>query len=866
MRISCVGNRGLNRWSNGRACLLGAFIACAGSSTAIGQVRITEYMYSGAGCEFFEITNLGAASVSLAGWSVDDSNRVAGAFAIGAASELAPGESAVVCDVTDAAFRSQWNLPANVRVVGGMGVLSGNSLGRNDEINLYDGSGVLVDRLTYGDQTFSGSPRTQNASAWCTQSGIGLNNPYAWALSSVGDLQSTWTSSVGDLGSPGVFTSGSSQVRTPSPVFSHGAGFYVNQFSLSISPVFGDAEIRYTLDGSDPTPSSPLLTGTLLMASREGQPNVISLIQTCANEWWRPPTSPVFKCNVVRAIAIRPGALPSLPVTSTYVVTPQGASRYALPVVSIATDPSNFWDYDRGIYVPGRLYDENYDQTITPFVRTANYTQSGSEWERPVHVEFFKGDGTTAFRTDAGVRIHGDISRGLWQKSLRVYADSSYGASRINYPFFGSGRPSSFKRLVLRNGGNDHYKGYFRDDMMHSLMASQGIETLGSQLVVVFVNGEYWGVQSIRERYDKHYLSDHTGVDPDEIDHIDGDGLVAANVEEGDNLHYTAMIQFIRSNNMSTAASSANLETLIDFDSIFTYNAAQIYSANYSWPHKNVECWRPRTADGRWRWLFKDLDNSVAWDDPAFYTVDSLARILNDTSWSTEVFRASIANIDARNRFITRFADMLNTVFVPQNVQQHIIAYRDALNPVMAEHIARWKYPLLFSYWISHTNQMLEFANERQAAMRGFIVTDFGLAGQVQLTIGCDVPEAVSIRLNTLTLAPESLPWSGVYFQGVPVSISVQATPEYCIVGFDSTVFTAGHELTLNLTADEQVNVLLTRSPDTNQDGGIDGEDVSYFFGLWEVGNTLADMNLDGGVDGEDIQTFFNQWENGGCP
>jgi hypothetical protein len=52
---------------------------------------------------------------------------------------------------------------------------------------------------------------------------------------------------------------------------------------------------------------------------------------------------------------------------------------------------------------------------------------------------------------------------------------------------------------------------------------------------------------------------------------------------------------------------------------------------------------------------------------------------------------------------------------------------------------------------------------------------------------------------------------------------------------------------------------------DFNQDGGIDGSDVTAFFDAWSAGEPVADVNADGGVDGSDVETFFLAWENGGC-
>ncbi len=52
---------------------------------------------------------------------------------------------------------------------------------------------------------------------------------------------------------------------------------------------------------------------------------------------------------------------------------------------------------------------------------------------------------------------------------------------------------------------------------------------------------------------------------------------------------------------------------------------------------------------------------------------------------------------------------------------------------------------------------------------------------------------------------------------------------------------------------------------DFNQDGGVDGSDVSDFYDAWSLGLPCADVNQDGGVDGSDVGYFFHFWQAGGC-
>ncbi|MBX3409755.1 MAG: CotH kinase family protein [Phycisphaeraceae bacterium] len=58
----------------------------------------------------------------------------------------------------------------------------------------------------------------------------------------------------------------------------------------------------------------------------------------------------------------------------------------------------------------------------------------------------------------------------------------------------------------------------------------------------------------------------------------------------------------------------------------------------------------------------------------------------------------------------------------------------------------------------------------------------------------------------------------------------------------------------------------ITRCPaDFNQDGGVDGDDITAFLLAWEAADNSADVNGDGGIDGGDVETFFLAWEAGGC-
>ncbi|MHC4552744.1 MAG: lamin tail domain-containing protein, partial [Planctomycetota bacterium] len=394
------------------------------------MMRITEYMYSGTDGEFVEFTNFGDSPVNMDGWSFSDENRTVGDFDLSAFVTVQPGQSVILTESPAEAFRTAWGLAPTAAIIGELGVSAGSNMGRSDEINLYNNTGTLVDRLTYSDEDFPGTPRTSLISAWVTSGGFGLNDPYQWALSVLDDDQISWSSAGGDVGNPAMHRDASlPPVPLPLPVVSQPGGMYNAPITVGLSTTTPGSAIRYTLDGSVPTETSSLYTSPLSMVSLGGTANTISNIVTsdCYDYGaWQEPAGEVFKANILRARVFKSGEIPSKTVSRTYFIDTSMTTRYSMPVVSLITESDNLFDDETGIYVPGN--DENY-------------YHRGDEWERDVHVEFIDGHLTgtpssvpSAFTQDMGMRIHGGFTRCFARKSLRLYARSEYGESRIDYP------------------------------------------------------------------------------------------------------------------------------------------------------------------------------------------------------------------------------------------------------------------------------------------------------------------------------------------------------------------------------------------------------------------------------------------------
>lgn len=182
-----------------------ALIAAAGLapqlSMAAADVRITEWMYGGSGGEFVEFTNVGTTAIDFTGWSFDDDSRTVGVLDLSVFGVVAAGESVIITESAADAFRTNWSLATSVKVLGEYT----NNLGRNDEINLFDAMGALADRLAYGDQNIPGSSRTQGRSGRPgSLAALGANTAGQWVLSSANDVEGSFASVKGDIGSPGM--------------------------------------------------------------------------------------------------------------------------------------------------------------------------------------------------------------------------------------------------------------------------------------------------------------------------------------------------------------------------------------------------------------------------------------------------------------------------------------------------------------------------------------------------------------------------------------------------------------------------------------------------------------------------------------
>lgn len=643
-------------------------------------------------------------------------------------------------------------------------------------------------------------------------------------------------------------TPGASNTGTPyfgvtaSPDFSVRGGFHPADVNLALAAEPG-AVIHYSLDGSEPEasrvegetygykgsyprmpgdPFGPMLTGVMntmvysspiTIGDRTVESNRLSGVATWFETAPQPPAGNLRKATVVRARAVKPGYLPSEVVTHTYFVGPDVATRYALPVISLAADDADLFGHESGIYVPGKLADQwrqgapfaNWPRWMIP----ANYQQRGDAWERPVHFEMFTPSGERVVSKDLGSRIHGGATREFYRKSFRLYARSRYDPGDLSYPFFPGlekkGFPGvpleDFDAILLRNSGNEAAGILFLDALCQGLVAHLPLSTQAYQPALHYINGESWGIINIRERIDENYLREHYGVEPEQSVIVSNNGVIAHGTT-ADRQHYYNLVNYVEANSPANATSWNHVITQMDPDNHALYYAFQIYIANLDWPENNIDYWRkitpaylpgaPYGHDGRWRWLVYDTELGF---NPSNVALDTLRRISLTAEPGTlagehtRLFRALLQSSEYRRLLCNHLADLMNSAFVPGRVNEMIDEFNARLAPARPEHFQRWQSGSDFNGGQIYK----DFAANRPEHVRQHVVARFGLGGTYQLTVDTPNPSRGSVKVNGLLIngdlpgvanSSAPYPWSGVYFQGIPVRVEAVAKPGYRFAGW----------------------------------------------------------------------------------
>jgi len=384
--------------------------------------------------------------------------------------------------------------------------------------------------------------------------------------------------------------------------FSHERGFYDTNFSLSITCATPGVTIRYTLDGRAPTTSfGTVYAGPITMTNT----------------------------TVVRAFAYQNGLLSSDVNCHTYLylkTVPTQAANGQAPAGWPATWGGNVVDYGMD---PDIVNNPVWGNTLTNDLKaipsfsvvvnlddmfsasTGIYANPGGDgplWERPCSIELLNPEGEEGFQINCGIRLRGGFSRstGNPKHALRFFFRQEYGASKLNFPFFGPTGAESFDKFDMRTMQN--YSWSFQNDgrmicvrdvmSRDAQLAMNGLSTRGN-FYHLYINGLYWGMYNSEERPEAAFAESYLGgreEDYDTIKQLDGytSGATDGNTDAWYRLWQAATNGFasnadyfkVQGRNASGTINT-NYENLVDVPNLIDYMLVILYGGNLDAPISN---------------------------------------------------------------------------------------------------------------------------------------------------------------------------------------------------------------------------------------------------------------------------------------
>lgn len=538
------------------------------------------------------------------------------------------------------------------------------------------------------------------------------------------------------------------------PVFESSGGFYRDSVVLVPPSAESGAVVRCTFDGSAPGDSTEEMREVKILKSN----------------------------TVVRCAAFQSGLITNKVVTNTYFID----ETVKMPVVAICVDSV--------------FFRKHYVQTLANSPSTADPNKTGlfADVEFPIHVEYFaEGSESSekAWEADAGISLMGNYSRLERKKSVAIKMGEEYNSGWLSYPLFETRKAtnSRYKAFNLRNNGNRFVSDYIEDAMGGAILEGSGVDYQRSRQVVVFYNGNYWGIHDMRERFNKNFVETNYGYDASSVNlvkHINRT-VTASNGTTDD---YENLLAFVAQSDLSGENNAAyeQIKAQMDVGNFADYMAAEIYSHNGDWPNNNVRAWK--SPEQTWKFMVYDLDHGYDWT----WATNDFGQSTNMFDWirnggsnsgkcfsstSGECFHTLyvklIQNPDFRRLFINRSAMMLENYLNAANVEKTVDAMVGTIDAdEMTRDIKKFEqsnryYSNSCGGGFSKSGSCIKsWAASRDGTVHDEYVEEFGLGEDISVSIVAQGKGSVSLEGKTL---PN--PFTGKFFGGnamellaVPVS------------------------------------------------------------------------------------------------
>ena len=294
----------------------------------------------------------------------------------------------------------------------------------------------------------------------------------------------------------------------------------------------------------------------------------------------------------------------------------------------------------------------------------------------------------------------------------------------INYKFFDDTEISSFKRLKIKPFQGGWIGIGCQDYICGRIVKSLNVPGLASRPMVLFLNGEYWGIYFLQEKPDERYLDDHFDVDLDQVTIITTWG---GGYAYGTNDNFMDLYNYIKANDLSSVESYEYLANHIDIDNFIDYQIFEIFASNLDWPNNNMRCWQE--GNGLWQWLFFDGDACL------FRLLDEFDAIANATyegdgyyptsAEATMFFRKMMENPIFKKQFLSRFDNLMRSDLSYSKTQIFYQEIHDMLSGEIPNQVDRFNYPTSLREWNRVMKHVDRFLSKRVADINDGLLKNY---------------------------------------------------------------------------------------------------------------------------------------------
>lgn len=525
------------------------------------------------------------------------------------------------------------------------------------------------------------------------------------------------------------------------------SGVYATDQTLTMSAPSG--VIHYTLDGSNPRLTSPVYSAPLSITAT----------------------------TVVRAQVYETGKAPGPIVTRTYF---RGETMGNLPYISVIADPETMFGNTIGIY-------KNEHETVSGGFGLKDVYKGK---DAPGNIEYFAPGGSLAFAAGCGIRIGGENNWVHPQKALNIAIRGKYGNDDVAYDVFPNSGIALHTGFALRDGGDNWHKDMLRDCLYPRLAPGfMNVDTALYMPSVVFINGAYYGIHDIRQRWDDMWFFQTYHLPSDKIDHLLYGHITSASVtlgvDKGSSTDWNTLMTFINTADLTVQANWDYVESKIDIDSFMDFVVAESYGNNTSWFH-NREFWKPKTPGGKFRWFLTDMDRT--------FSTASLTGVLSAMLSSEDVLLRLKLNIPFKQRLAQRYAAHVAGTFKASRVDAIVSAMDAEVAASIPRHVARWA-PNGTTVAVRDSNiqNIKDYAVQRTANFAAEVATQLGVGTAVNLTLGVNAAhgqvlvQGVPVEAGTFKMFPS-----------IPFTLTAKPAPGYAFSSWSGT--TGGASTTATIT------------------------------------------------------------------